>query len=189
MELRSLPNGTCDELVIKEDGTCEVERNTVQVTLDGSQNMTNMGSSTGQLKCAIDTPGITTTTNTGDGDTGIVCDKLPSLRNLDTNNGTVGIHRRETGAEQIVAMFPESYGSDVGSLKTYLAQNPVIVIVDAQGTTEPQSPVTLPALPAPTFNQYHDADVPSDTSTQYARDINIVLSNLESVQAALLGGE
>lgn len=50
-------------------------------------------------------------------------------------------------------------------------------------------PVTLPALPAPTFNVYHDADVPSDTSVEYARDINLVLANLESVQAALLGGE
>lgn len=56
-------------------------------------------------------------------------------------------------------------------------------------TTEPQSPVTLPVLPAPTFNVYHDGDVPSDTATTYARDINLVLANLEAVQTALLGGE
>lgn len=86
VELRSLPNGTCDELVINADGTCEVERRTKLA--DGEV-------------VALDTP-----------------------------------------------------------------------------TVEPQSPVALPVLPAPTFNQYHDADVPSDTSTQYARDINIVLDNL-----------
>lgn len=97
VELRSLPDGTCDELVIGADGTCEVERQTQLV--DGE-----------------------------------------------------------------------------------------VVALDAP-TTEPQSPVTLPVLPAPTFNQYHDADVPSDTSTTYARDINIVLANLEAVQTALLGGE
>lgn len=86
VELRSLPNGTCDELVINADGTCEVERRTQLV--DGEV-------------VAIGTP-----------------------------------------------------------------------------TTEPQSPVTLPVLPAPTFNQYHDNDVPSDTSTTYTRDINIVIDNL-----------
>ena len=97
VELRSLPNGTCDELVIGADGTATVERRTQLV--DGEV-------------VALDTP-----------------------------------------------------------------------------TTEPQSPVTLPVLPAPTFNQYHDSDVPSDTSTTYTRDINIVLANLEAVQTALLGGE
>lgn len=97
VELRSLPNGTCDELVIKADGTATVERRT-------------------QL----------------------------------------------SGGE--VTALPEP-------------------------TTEPQSPVTLPVLPAPTFNVYHDGDVPSDTATTYARDINLVLANLEAVQTALLGGE
>ena len=97
VELRSLPNGTCDELVIGADGTATVERRTQLV--DGE-----------------------------------------------------------------VTALPEP-------------------------TTEPQTSVTLPALPAPTFNQYHDGDVPSDTSTTYARDINLVLANLEAVQTALLGGE
>ena len=86
VELRGLPNGTCDELVIKADGTCTVERRT---QLSG-----------------------------GD-----------------------------------VTVLPEP-------------------------TTEPQSPVTLPVLPAPTFNAYSDADIPSDTSVAYARDINIVIDNL-----------
>ena len=86
VELRGLPDGTCDELVIKSDGTCEVERRT-------------------QL----------------------------------------------TGDE--VTALPES-------------------------TTEPQSPVTLPVLPAPTFNAYHDGDVPSDTTVTYERDVNIAFDNL-----------
>lgn len=97
VELHSLPNGTCDELVIKSDGTATVERRT-------------------QLS---------------DGE---------------------------------VTELPEP-------------------------ATEPKSPVTLPTLPAPTFNAYHDSQVPSDTSMEYARDINIVLANLEAVQTALLGGE
>ena len=93
VELRSLPNGTCDELVIGADGTCEVERRTQIV--DGEV-------------VALGTP-----------------------------------------------------------------------------TTEPQSPVTLPALPAPTFNIYHDSQVPSDTSVEYERDVNIAYAELEAKIAAL----
>ena len=93
VELRSLPDGTCDELVIGADGTCEVERRT-------------------QL----------------------------------------------SGGE--VTALPEP-------------------------TTEPQSPVTLPALPAPTFNVYHDSQVPSDTSVEYERDVNIAYAELEAKIAAL----
>lgn len=93
VELRSLPDGTCDELVIGADGTCEVERRTQLV--DGEV-------------VALGTP-----------------------------------------------------------------------------TTEPQSPVTLPALPAPTFNVYHDSQVPSDTSVEYERDVNIAYAELEAEIAAL----
>ena len=93
VELRSLPDGTCDELVIGAGGTCEVERRTQLV--DGEV-------------VALGTP-----------------------------------------------------------------------------TTEPQSPVTLPALPAPTFNQYHDSQVPSDTTVTYERDVNIAYAELEAKIAAL----
>ena len=96
VELRSLPNGTCDELVIGADGTCRVERKTQLV--DGEV-------------VALDTP-----------------------------------------------------------------------------TTEPQSSVTLPVLPAPTFNQCHDSDIPSDTSTTYTRDINIALADLEAAIASITEG-
>lgn len=60
--------------------------------------------------------------------------------------------------------------------RTQLVDGEVVAL--GTPTTEPQSPVTLPILPAPTFNQYHDSDVPSDTSTTYTRDINIVIDNL-----------
>lgn len=93
VELRGLPDGTCDELVIGADGTCEVERRTQLV--DGEV-------------VALGTP-----------------------------------------------------------------------------TTEPQSPITLPALPAPTFNIYHDSQVPSDTSVEYERDVNIAYAELEAKIAAL----
>ena len=86
VELRGLPDGTCDELVIAQDGTATVERRT-QLT-----------------------------------------------------------------------------GDDVTALP--------------EPTTEPLSPVTLPVLPAPTFNVYHDSDVSSDTTVTYERNVHIAFDNL-----------
>ena len=93
VELRSLPNGTCDELVIGADGTCKVERRTQLV--DGE-----------------------------------------------------------------VTALPEP-------------------------TTETLDAVSLPKLPAPTFNIYHDSQVPSDASVEYERDVNIAYAELEAKIAAL----
>lgn len=56
-------------------------------------------------------------------------------------------------------------------------------------SVEQLAPVTLPVLPAPTFNVYHDADVPSDTSVEYVRDINIALADLEAKIADLVTKE
>ena len=64
---------------------------------------------------------------------------------------------------------------------TFIAQVPI--------TTESQTPVTLPVLPAPTFNVYHNSQVPSDTSVEYVRDINIALADLEAKIADLVTKE
>ena len=97
VELRGLPDGTCDELVIAKDGTAIVER------------------------------------------------------------------RTQLSGEEVTAL-PEP-------------------------TTEELGTVTLPTLPAPTFNMFHDSQVPSDTSVEYERDINIVINELKqamAVQAAMM---
>lgn len=52
-------------------------------------------------------------------------------------------------------------------------------------TTETLDAVSLPKLPAPTFNVYHDSQVPSDTSVEYERDVNIAYAELEAKIAAL----
>lgn len=106
VELRSLPNGTCDELVIRADGTCEVERRTGYIASYVDEEVTGEYVSTGN-------------------------------------------------------------GLEAGASIVYELDEP---------TTEPQSPVTIPALPAPTFNQYHDSQVSSDTSVEYLTEDAKVLT-------------
>lgn len=186
VELRGLPNGTCDELVIKADGTCEVERNTGIWTFTGSENWVQDSAIGG-----IEIPyfGCTfsgTSENVPRINWGGCNDRLPVENPYTYSGDCFYIFANGSG---YIARIRKSGCDDVASIKEWLASNNVHAVYGAVDTTEPQSPVTLPQLPAPTFNQYHDGDVPSDTSTTYARDINIVLSNLEAVQTALLGGE
>ena len=186
VELRSLPNGTCDELVIGADGTCEVERNTGIWTFTGSENWARDPAIGG-----IEIPyfGCTfsgTSENVPRINWGGCNDRLPVENPYTYSGDCFYIFANGSG---YIARIRKSGCNDVASIKEWLASNNVHAVYGAVDTTEPQTSVTLPVLPAPTFNQYHDGDIPSDTSVNYARDINIVLSNLEAVQTALLGGE
>ena len=176
VELRGLPNGTCDELVIGADGTCRVERNVTEYEVQGTETIRVGEHSNGQKYATV--TGIAFISSSS---------SLLSDRYSCGAYGTIDKYAYVPNAKDLV--INDSRFTDNETAKSILAsEKPRFVFVVNQ-TTEPQSPVTLPTLPALTFNQYHDADVPSDTSVEYARDINIVLANLESVQAALLGGE
>lgn len=191
VELRSLPNGTCDELVIKADGTCEVERRTAKIVLNGSEEQSTVGPFSAvhggyYFNFELDMP------DNGDGvkfsTTSQVSDKF-KVGNADETSNTVGVYMNASTNKTDARISVDGIET-VEGMRAYLQSNPVtLVYTTKDDSTEPQSSVTLPALPAPTFNQYHDSSVPSDTSTEYVRDINLVLANLESVQAALLGGE
>lgn len=183
VELRSLPNGTCDELVIRADGTCEVERKTVQVTFDGSEDegwrQYALNTSAFTASCFnffADSP-INIGTNQASAVSAVVCRELPVIAGgFDLTIPGVSVSHAATDRLYITA---PSTVTDIDSFKQWLATNPVTCVVNVTGKPdEPQSPVTLPAIPAPTFNQYHDSPVPSDTSTEYVRDINIVIDNL-----------
>lgn len=156
VELRGLPNGTCDELVIKADGTCEVERNTHSYTFTGNENV-EYTQQTGQISYNA---GVFSIAGTA------VSDVLASGSDGVTNAG-----------KTIYIKHPSI--TDVETGKQWLTTNqPTVIFQRADCESDPQSPVTLPTLPAPTFNQYHDSPVPSDISVEYERDVNIVIDNL-----------
>lgn len=181
--LRSLPDGTCDELVITADGTCQVERRLAQRTIDAEHPI-----SIGMFIPASGTnlPYVNATMFTPfdsylfDISNNVVSTSWPFTENLKSRgvyrtwNSIIFVDERFTDKETAERLINETGG-------TFIAQIP--------SSTEPQSPVILPVLPAPTFNIYHDADVPSDTSVEYTRDINIALADLEAKIADLVTKE
>ena len=177
VELRGLPDGTCDELVIGADGTCRVERNAAEYEVQGTEAIGVGEHSNGQKYAMVSDVAFTSSSSSSMLSDRYSCGKY----------NTIDKYAYVPDASTLVVN--DNRFTDVDTAKSILASEKPRFVFVVEPTTEPQTPVTLPNLPAPTFNQYHDADVPSDTSVEYARDINLVLANLESVQAALLGGE
>lgn len=163
VELRSLPNGVCDELVIGADGACRVERNLTEYEVLGTETISIGEHANGQKYIFI----IVSSVNRS---------SMLSDRYLCVGSSTADKHAYIPNDHDLV--INDSRFTDVDTAKSILAKEKPRFVFATNHTAEPQSPVTLPALPAPTFNQYHDADVPSDTSTTYTRDINIVIDNL-----------
>lgn len=163
VELRSLPNGTCDELVIRADGTCEVERNVTEYEVQGTE-VINFGEHSNGQKYAV-VSNITSSSSS-----------MLSDRYSCGQYGIIDKYAYVPNAKDLV--INDSRFTDAGTAKSILASEKPKFVFEVAQTTEPQSPVALPALPAPTFNAYHDSQVPSDTTVEYARDINIVIDNL-----------
>lgn len=184
VELRSLPNGTCDELVIETDGTCRVERKVAKETF-GEGVVTGTG--TVPEGDAYQYIRLTASERPIDGDYSFLCDRFNIASRKPYNVYVAGGNANA----EFFFTFPLGTFSDRSEIAAWFAANPTTVVYRPQAElpTEPQSPVTLPVLPAPTFNVYHESQVPSDTSVEYTRDINIVLADLEAQIADLVTKE
>ena len=180
VELRSLPNGTCDELVIGADGTCRVERKTRQVTFDGSQTFIAEARG-GRYRFRYDPGDVDSIPQS----TGLYSNNLiASVDPLIDNMVEYAICQYNVNGLIYFSLGDETTAEEANA---WFTDNPTTVIYYVTDT-ENESPVTLPVLPAPTFNVYHDSDVPSDTSVTYENDVNIAISNMQKTIDALLGG-
>lgn len=170
VELRGLPDGTCDELVVKADGTCEVERKIKVIELDGDEKI-NLG--TTKEKTQVFFVSIR-----GCIGSDVICDILPTTSGVDAPAVSANVGR-------VYIAVNKTDASTVEEFCAWLAESRPKVVYVVDEMTEPQSPVTLPQLPAPTFNVWHDSMVPSDTAVEYERDVNIAYEQLEAKIAAL----
>ena len=158
VELRSLPNGTCDELVIKADGTCEVERNVSEYEVQGTETLNVGEHSNGQKYASIS--GVAS--NASNSSSSLLSDRY-ACGAYDTIDKYAYIQNARD------LLINDSRFTDVDAAKSILAIEKTKFVFEVTQTEEPQSPVTLPALPAPTFNQYHDADIPTEIEAEVVK--------------------
>lgn len=174
VELRNLPNGTCDELVIKGDGTCEVERKLAQKTIDAEHPVTV---DTFIPASGTDLPYVTinylftpfdsasyTPDKTMYSTSWPYTENLKSRGAYRTWNSTIFVDERFTDKETAQSIINETGG-------TFVAQVP--------SSTEPQSSVTLPSFPSDKSNIYATSNVPTAGLTvRYWKKSGELVANL-----------
>lgn len=174
VELRNLPNGTCDELVIKGDGTCEVERKLAQKTIDAEHPITV---DTFIPASGTDLPYVTINylftqfdSASYKPDKTMYSTSWPYTENLKSRgayrtwNSTIFVDERFTDKETAQSIINETGG-------TFVAQVP--------STTEPQSSVTLPSFQSDKSNIYATSNVPTAGLTvRYWKKSGELVANL-----------
>ena len=162
VELRGLPNGTCDELVIKGDGTCEVERRTKKVILDGGSVMSLSSGQEQSNNKWVAYIAYTSSGVIGSADNNnYVSDKLKianSLVECAENVGSLFIAPNGNVCigvgEQTDSDSAVSYGNEL------LAGNPSVLVCElAKDSTEPQTSVTLPSFQSDKSNIYVTSNI------------------------------
>ena len=173
--LRSLPDGTCDELVVAMDGSCEIIQRVGAVMFDGSSDE-GWVFDTNRIGLVNGAPGASSVVDSGNA----YCDTIP-VRNIvnataitSYSAGWVDIRN----STQITSM-------ETG--KAWLASNPTTYVYPlATPQTIPLPAVTLPALPAPDATVWADTGaIPTDATLTYERDVTIAFAQLEAEVAAL----
>ena len=164
VELLSLPDGTCDELVIGADGTCEVERKLMQKTIDAEHpiSVSNVNPASG-----TDLPYVVANymfaifdSSTDDVSGTVISTSWPSTTSLKSRgvyrmwNAVIFVDERFTDAETAQNIINEAGG-------TFVAQVPL--------SAEHQSPVTLPVLPVPGYTVYASSDVPAEIEAEVVK--------------------
>lgn len=164
VELRGLPDGTCDELVIKADGTCEVERKLAQKTIDAEHpiSVSNVHPASGTdlpyvaenyMFAAFDSANY-------DFSGTVISTSWPSTTSLKSRgvyrmwNAVIFVDERFTDAETAQNIINEAGG-------TFVAQVPL--------SAEHQSTVTLPVLPAPGYTVYATSSVPVEIEAEVVK--------------------
>ena len=187
--LRSLPDGTRDELVIAEDGSARIEKNVYLSTVSVDSSLVMHPQEAHRI---IYSDGITP--GCIGGYTNQLCDKfVPGLYNS-ANKTFSSIHGSGTGNT--------SWYFDTGAMTRDAAKG---IIADQLPQTNVYRitkqiielpSVTLPVLPAPTYNVYANAEASDtgyamapDVEIEYVRDINIALADLEAKIADLVTKE
>ena len=164
VELRSLPNGTCDEMVIKGDGTCEVERRTKKLTLDGGSGMSlSSGQEQSNNKWVAFAP-YTSSGVIGNADNNnYMSDKLKIANSLVECAENVGsLFIAPNGNVCIGVGEQTDSGSAVSYGNELLTGNPSVLVCElAKYSTEPQTSVTLPSFPSDKSNIYVTSNAPT----------------------------
>ena len=173
-ELRSLPNGVRDEVVVDREGNASLVQRVGSVTVDDSSNVIIAG------KYFVARDGIPDYIGGADFDARRQRSTWAAIGNADRQSEKCIAVITYDGAATIRCSMPDGVDG-LDQLKTYLKQaKPRIDYQLAAPQTIPLGKVSVPALPESTSNVWNADAIQTEVSSTYVRDVNIAFSKLES---------
>lgn len=174
-ELRSLPDDTRDELVVK-DGRRSLVKRVLKYQADGSE-MVYYNSTAKECTFNIDYA------NSGSKVYNVKCDKLPTVTSTSNNLGC------SVWGSTIYFMVPDVI-TDTVSAKAWLAENkPTFLLRLATTETIDLGPADPILLPETVSNVWVNNNLTPDCAMTYKRDINVAFGNLVQAVVAAAAGE
>lgn len=174
--LAALPDGTHDEIVIDKDGNASLVARVLKYQADGSE-IVNYNATAKECTFSVERV---------DGGTkyyAIICDKLPTVGSTSNNLGCAVV------GSFVYFMVPGVINDSV-SAKAWLAENkPRFLIKLATPETIDLGTADQIELPETISNVWTDAELTTNMSMTYKRDINIAFDNLVQAVVAAAAGE
>lgn len=160
-ELRSLPNGVRDEVVVDRDGNA----NLIVRTKKDVWNCNAIHTGTGRNHAVCNFPDIG-------------ANYTPVLAEMAVNGTGAGIGICYVNAKMIYITVPSDVTTPEQANEMYGGMQVVYQLASPQ--TIPLGKVEVPALPESTSNVWNNDAITTDVSATYVRDVNIAFSKLES---------
>ena len=176
-ELRSLPDGTCDELRVDEDGNVSLIQRVGSVLIDGvNKKMSWLASNNFAYTSMPSAMGGSPI----DYLEKVVTSHFPFGRN-DTPDGA-----KASGGNIIFIAGTTFNVSSAAEANTWFqSHNTTVLYALATPVTVPLGTVTLPELPAPDLTAWAVTDPSTAIALDYERDLTIAIGNIEAAIADL----
>lgn len=190
-ELRSLPDGTRDELAINADGSGTLRATTGTVVVDGTnKKIYSLNTYNNAKHALIDMGNGTLINNVSQIHT--ICDRLPGISGNDEYIGNTGIANANNRFLRFICDEIQDMTSGA-EVNTWLQSNPLTVIYTRSTPATYHIPaINMPALPATVSNAWIDATdsdgaaIGAELEIGYRRDVNVVINRLEEAIADLV---
>lgn len=184
--LAKLPDGTADEIVADADGNVELVARVMKTVLDGSQSFVEMNIE------GIETY-YETSSPIGSGalpaeQWGGLFDRFTTANPYTLRSGACAYAFANTNGVIFRIRPSETFANTAGFIN-WLKSNPATSYsADTEPKTYQLGKIEMPRAQDSIVNVWTDAEVTPMTGIEYVRDVNIVVSNLESAIASITQG-
>ena len=178
--LAKLSDGTADEIVVDEEGNVELVARVSKETIVASEIVNTWGK--GYAIYAWPKDGRYSPNAPSDG-TAVICDKLKAETGGNIYRGLgIGISVGSTTAHtrSCATVIALGDGADLSSIDGASFYYPLMT-----ETRYPLGKIEMPKAQDSIVNAWTDAEVTPNTGIGYVRDVNIVVSNIESAIASI----